>query len=283
MLEFAGKTAFITGAANGIGRGIAASLAAAGAKIAIADIDAQTLETTRADFEAEGATVFAIPLDVSDRAAVERAAERIEAKLGPVHVLVNNAGVTLGPIPVTDIDEKMWDWIFGVNLFGVVNGVSTFVPRMFAGGEEGYVVNTASIGGLQVNAELQNGSYSITKYGVVALSEALQLQLAGSPIGVSVLCPALVRTTLQESAQRRPERFGGPYDRVVPGHELDMPTMQPRELQPDEVGERVLAAIRSDDFFIFTHPETRAWLEARHEKLMSGFDALDAYLRQLSS
>jgi len=91
MLEFAGKTAFITGAANGIGRGIAASLAAAGAKIAIADIDAQTLEATRADFEAEGATVLAIPLDVSDRAAVERAADRIEAELGPVHVLVNNA------------------------------------------------------------------------------------------------------------------------------------------------------------------------------------------------
>lgn len=283
MLEFAGKTAFITGAANGIGRGIAASLAAAGAKIAIADIDAQTLEATRADFEEQGATVFAIPLDVSDRQAVERAAERIEAELGPVQVLVNNAGVTLGPIPVTDIDEKMWDWIFGVNLFGVVNGVSTFVPRMLGGGEEGHVVNTASIGGLQVNAELQNGSYSMTKYGVVALSEALQLQLAGSPIGVSVLCPALVRTTLQKSAQRRPERFGGPYARVVPGHELDMPTMQPRELQPDEVGERVLAAIRNGDFFIFTHPETRAWLEARHEKLMGGFDALDAYLRQPSS
>jgi NAD(P)-dependent dehydrogenase (short-subunit alcohol dehydrogenase family) len=283
MLEFAGKTAFITGAANGIGRGIAAALAAAGAKIAIADIDAQTLETTRAEFEEVGAAVMAIPLDVSDREAFDRAADRIEAELGPVHVLVNNAGVTLGPIPVTDIDEKMWDWIFGVNLFGVVNGVSTFVPRMLAGGEQGHVVNTASIGGLQVNAELQNGSYSMTKYGVVALSEALQLQLAGSPIGVSVLCPALVRTTLQESAQRRPERFGGPYDRVVPGHELDMPTMQPKELQPDEVGERVLAAIRNDDFFIFTHPETRAWLEARHEKLMGGFDALDAYLRQSSS
>jgi short-subunit dehydrogenase len=115
---------------------------------------------------------------------------------------------------------------------------------------------------------------------VVALSEALQLQLADSQIGVSVLCPALVRTTLQESAQRRPERFGGPYDKVAPGHGLDMPTMQPKELQPDEVGERVVAAIRNNDFFIFTHPETRAWLDARHAKLMEGFDALDAYLRQ---
>jgi NAD(P)-dependent dehydrogenase (short-subunit alcohol dehydrogenase family) len=278
MRGFAGKTAFISGAANGIGRGIAASLAQAGAKIAIADIDAQALETTRAELEAEGATVIAIALDVSDRVAVEHAADRIEAEFGSVNVLVNNAGITLGPIPVTNIGEEMWGWIFGVNVFGVVNGVSTFVPRMLRVGNEGHVVNTASIGGLQVNAELQNGSYSMTKYAVVALSEALQLQLAESPIGVSVLCPALVRTTLQDSAKRRPERFGGPYDKVAPGHELDMPTMQPRELRPDEVGDRVLAAIRNEEFFIFTHPETRAWLEARHAKLMGGFDALDAYL-----
>jgi len=283
MKEFTGKTAFITGSANGIGRGIAASLARAGAKIAIADIDAVALEITRAEFEAEGATVFATALDVSDRAAVERAADEIESAFGPVHVLVNNAGITLGPIPVTGIDDKMWDWIFGVNLFGVVNGVSTFVPRMLQSDQEGHVINTASIGGLQVNAELQNGSYSMTKYAVVALSEALELQLAGSQISVSVLCPALVRTTLQESAKRRPERFGGPYDKVAPGHELDMPTMQPTELQPDQVGDRVLAAIRNDDFFIFTHPETKAWLEARHSKLMDGFDSLDSYLRNPTS
>jgi NAD(P)-dependent dehydrogenase (short-subunit alcohol dehydrogenase family) len=279
MNEFNDKTAFITGAANGIGRGIAAALASAGARIAIADIDPDALETTRAAFEAAGATVLAVPLDVSERSAVEDAAEQIEAAFGPVHLLVNNAGITLGPVPVTDIEDQMWDWIFGVNLFGVVNGVRTFVPRMLAAGQEGHVVNTASIGGLQVNAELQNGSYSMTKYAVVALSEALQLQLAGSAVGVSVLCPALVRTTLQESAGRRPERFGGPYDKVVHGHELEMPTMQPTELLPDEVGDRVLAAIRNGEFYIFTHPETRAWLEARHARLMEGYDSLDRYLQ----
>jgi NAD(P)-dependent dehydrogenase (short-subunit alcohol dehydrogenase family) len=280
MRELSGKTAFVTGAANGIGRGIAAALASERARIAIADIDAEALDTTRAAFEAAGATVLALPLDVSDRAAVEAAADKIESTFGPLHVLVNNAGITLGPLPVTDIDQKMWDWIFGVNLFGVVNGVSTFVPRMLAAGEEGHVVNTSSIGGLQVNAELQNGSYSMTKYAVVALTEALQLQLAGSPIGVSVLCPALVRTTLQASAGRRPERFGGPYDKVLPGHELDMPTMQPSELLPDEIGDRVLAAIRDGDFYIFTHPETRAWLESRHAKLLAGYEALDRYLQR---
>jgi short-subunit dehydrogenase len=153
---------------------------------------------------------------------------------------------------------------------------------MLSHGEPGHIVNTASIGGLQVNAELQNGSYSMTKYAVVALSEALELQLSGSTLGVSVLCPALVRTTLQSSAERRPERFGGPYDKVTHGRELEMGDMQPDELDPDEVGARVLAAIGDEEFFIFTHPETRSWIEARHRRLMAGFDALASYKATLA-
>ena len=277
MNDFHDKTAFITGAANGIGLGIARSLAREGANIAIADIDEAALEVARGDLSREGASVVAIALDVSDRQAVEIAAKTVESAFGNVHVLVNNAGITLGPIPVTEIQPAQWDWIFGVNLFGIVNGLSSFVPRMLGHGEVGHVVNTASIGGLQVNAELQNGSYSMTKYAVVALSEALELQLAASPLGVSVLCPALVRTTLQSSAERRPERFGGPYDKVAPGHEQEMGDMQPDELEPDDVGARVLAAIRNEEFFIFTHPETRAWIQARHDRLMAGFDALSSY------
>jgi NAD(P)-dependent dehydrogenase (short-subunit alcohol dehydrogenase family) len=283
MNDFAGKTAFVTGAANGIGLGIAKALAGEGANVAIADIDEAGLARAKKELAATGTSVMSLALDVSDRSAVQGAADEVERELGPVDVLVNNAGVTLGPIPVTDIDAAMWDWIFGVNLFGVVNGVATFVPRMLARGNSGHVVNTSSIGGLQVNAELQNGSYSMTKYAVVALSEALQLQLTNSKIGVSVLCPALVRTTLQESAKRRPARFGGPYAEVMHGHELEMPTMQPVELEPDAVGARVIESIRRDEFFIFTHPETRAWIEARHAKLMEGFDALEEYLRDRSS
>jgi NAD(P)-dependent dehydrogenase (short-subunit alcohol dehydrogenase family) len=277
MNDFKEKTAFITGAANGIGLGIARALAKAGANVAIADIDEAALELARQDLARDGTRVLTVPLDVSDRDAVEIAAKTVESTFGNVQVLVNNAGITLGPIPVTEIQPAQWNWIFGVNLFGIVNGVSAFVPRMLSHGESGHVVNTASIGGLQVNAELQNGSYSMTKYAVVALSEALELQLAHSALGVSVLCPALVRTTLQSSAERRPERFGGPYDKVAHGRELEMGDIQPDELEPDEVGQRVLAAIRNEDFFIFTHPETRAWIEARHERLMAGFDALAAY------
>jgi short-subunit dehydrogenase len=121
----------------------------------------------------------------------------------------------------------------------------------------------------------------MTKYAVVALSEALQLQLQPHDIGVSVLCPALVRTTLQSSAARRPERFGGPYDKVEHGRELEMGDSQPDELEPDAVGARVLAAIEHNDFYVFTHPETRSWVEARHARLMAGFDALDAYNAQI--
>jgi NAD(P)-dependent dehydrogenase (short-subunit alcohol dehydrogenase family) len=277
MKDFRDKTAFITGAGNGIGLGIAGALARAGANVALADIDSDALARARLHLEALGGRVFSITLDVSDRDAVEVAADKVTAEFGNVHVLVNNAGITLGPIPVTDIQAQQWEWIFGVNVFGVVHGVSAFVPHMMAHGEEAHVVNTASIGGLQVNAELQNGSYSMTKYAVVALSEALQLQLANTRVGVSVLCPALVRSTLQESASRRPARFGGPYDRVEPGRELEMGDIQPAQLEPHAVGERVLAAIVNDEFFIFTHPETRPWIEARHARVMSGFDALDAY------
>jgi len=283
MKSFQDKTAFITGAANGIGLGIARALLRAGANVAIADIDAAALSSTRSSLQRGGARVFDIALDVSDKDSLESAEEKVAAEFGNVHVLVNNAGITLGPIPVTDIQPAQWEWIFGVNLFGIVNALSAFLPRMQRHGEAAHVVNTASIGGLQVNRELRNGSYSMTKYAVVALSEALELQLESTKIGVSVLCPALVRTTLQQSAQRRPERFGGPYEKVEHGRELEMGAMQPDELEPDAVGERVLSAIGNDEFFIFTHPETRSWIEARHQRLMGGFDALDAYRRDLSS
>lgn len=283
MKNFRGKTAFITGAANGIGLGIAQALSRAGANVAISDIDEAALTRARATLEADGARVFDLVLDVSDREAVEDAQEKVAAEFGNVHVLVNNAGITLGPIPVTDIEAAQWDWIFGVNLFGVVNGVHAFVPRMLQHHEDAHVVNTASIGGLQVNRALQNGSYSMTKYAVVALSEALELQLEGTRVGVSVLCPALVRTTLQQSAERRPNRFGGPYDKVEHGRELEMGDLQPEELEPDLVGERVLQAIRNDEFFIFTHPETRPWIEERHQRVMRAFDALDSYRNGLAS
>ncbi len=138
----------------------------------------------------------AIEVDVSDAAAYARAADEAESEFGNIHFLFNNAGITLGPKPLWEVTAEQWDWIFGVNVFGVINGIRALVPRMTKHGEAGHIVNTASIGGLQVNPKLRNGSYAMTKYAVVAASEVLALNLEGSNLGVSVLCPALVATTL---------------------------------------------------------------------------------------
>jgi len=167
-----------------------------------------------------------------------------------------------------------WEWIFGVNVQGVINGIRILAPRMRKHGEAGHVINTASIGGLQVNPKLRNGSYAMTKYAIVALSEALALDLEGSAIGASVLCPALVNTTLYASSRRRPARLGGAYDR--PGAEAAK-AWQSAGLSPDDVGRRVLDVVDRSEFFIFTHEEPRAWIEDRHARILAGFDSIARY------
>jgi NAD(P)-dependent dehydrogenase (short-subunit alcohol dehydrogenase family) len=177
-------------------------------------------------------------------------------------------------MPLWEVTPAQWDWIFGVNVQGVINGIRILVPRLRRHGESGHVVNTASIGGLQVNPKLRNGSYAMTKYAIVALSEALALDLEGSAIGASVLCPALVNTTLHASSQRRPARLGGPYER--PGAEIAK-AWQSAGLAPDDVGRRVLDAVAHSEFFIFTHEEPRKWIEERHARLLAGFDSIARY------
>ena len=279
MQELAGKAAFVTGAANGIGRGIALSLAKAGVDVALGDIEPETLERVREQVSALGVRALAIPLDVSDAAAVEAAAERVAAEFGRVHICVNNAGVSLGRVPAYQLAPEQWGWLFGVNVFGVVNGVRAFLPLIRQHGEEGHIVNTASIAGLQVNPLLRNGSYAMSKFAVVAFSEALDLELADTPVGVSVLCPALVTTTLAASSTRRPARFGGPYDE--PGRAAAAALLGgDSALPPEAVGERVVHAIHHREFFIFTHAEPRQWLERRHRRIMAGFDDLERYQAQ---
>jgi NAD(P)-dependent dehydrogenase (short-subunit alcohol dehydrogenase family) len=276
MNDFAGRTAFITGGANGIGLGIARSLARVGANVALADIEENSLGRARAEVEALGARVVVVPVDVSDPTTLEQAATAVESTFGNVHYVFANAGVSLGSVDVTDVEPDQWHWLFDVNVFGVLNTVRVFLPRLQAHGEGGHLINTASIGGLQVHPTLKNGSYSMTKYAVVALSEALELQLAGSGIGVSVLCPAAVRTTLAESSKRRPARFGGPFDATLPS-ESRAAQQQPEVLDPDDVGERVVDAIRSGQFFIFTHGDPRAWIDRRSARITAGFDSADRY------
>jgi NAD(P)-dependent dehydrogenase (short-subunit alcohol dehydrogenase family) len=275
MNELAGKVAFVTGAANGIGLGVARALAREGVHVALADIEREGIERAAHAVEALGVRTLALPLDVSDRAAVENAARQVDSHFGRVHICINNAGVSLQRGPAYEIAPTQWDWLLGVNLFGAVNGVRAFLPLIKRHGEEGHIVNTASIAGLQVHPMLRNGSYSMTKYAVVAFSEALEAELHGSNIGVSVLCPALVTTTMNASSRRRPERFGGPFteDRV------DVAALVSDQVAwtPDEVGDRVVHAMRNGEFFIFTHGVMRAGIERRHDRIMTAFDDLARY------
>jgi NAD(P)-dependent dehydrogenase (short-subunit alcohol dehydrogenase family) len=243
----------------------------------LADIEQSALDAAGRELETFNVRTRAIVVDVSDASAFERAADEAEREFGNIHFLFNNAGITMKAVPLWEITPQQWEWIFGVNIFGVINGIRTLVPRMKAHGEAGHVVNTASIGGLQVNPKLRNGSYAMTKYAVVAASEALALELEGSNLGVSVLCPAIVATTLYASAQRRPERLGGPFGRTNPEHAK---AFHAAGIPPDDVGRRVLDAVASAEFFIFTHEEPREWIEARHQRLMAGFDSIERYNAQ---
>ena len=198
MRDVEGKVAFITGGGSGVGLGMARAFLGAGMKVAIADVRADHLEEATA---ALGGNVHAIELDVTDRAAFARAAEETERALGNVHVLCNNAGINL----FNDIAEATyqdWDWVLGVNLGGVVNGVVTFVPRIKAHGEGGHVVNTASMAAFVAGPGA--GIYTTAKFAVHGLSDALRWSLLPHGIGVSMVCPGLVRSKIYESDLIRP-------------------------------------------------------------------------------
>lgn len=278
MNGLAGRAAFITGAGQGIGLGIARALAKAGVKLALADIDASALAKAAAEVAALGVRAVAMPVDVSDASAMAGVADKVQAEFGKLHILINNAGVAQAPQPISQIAPENWDWLLAVNVHGVLHGLRFFLPLIRRHGEGGHVVNTASMGGLQVRPGRGTGGYAATKYAVVAISESLEQELAGSGIGVSVLCPAGVDTSIYESPTRRPERFGGPF--IPPAGSPSKAQMIPDGLAPDIVGERVVHAIRTNEFFVFTHEEPRAWLEERHRRLMEGFDRAARYNRE---
>ncbi|MFT8243429.1 SDR family NAD(P)-dependent oxidoreductase [Roseomonas sp. BN140053] len=278
MQDLKGSTAFVTGAANGIGLGICLALARAGVTVGMADIEAAALDEAVAEIRTIAPNSRGFVLDVSDPAAMHRAAAEAEEAFGELHILVNNAGVSAGSSPVAGVSPATWDWLFGVNVYGALNGIRAFLPRLLRHGQPGHIVNTASIGGLQVNATLRQGSYAATKYAVVAITEALRLDLEDTPIGVSVFCPGLVHTTLDQSARRRPQRFGGPeaspdYKGAQSGISL-LPA-----ISAEEAGARVVHGIRENTLFLLTHPETRAWLEERHGRIAEGFASLERFRR----
>jgi len=269
MQTLEGRTAVVTGAASGIGLGLARTFARHGMAVALCDIRGDRLDAALGQVRALGGRAIAVETDVSDRASVERAAAQARDAFGAIHVICNNAGVTLHGKSVADLTPKEWDWIIGVNLYGVIHGIQVFLPLIRSHGEEGHIVNTASIAGFQVHPERRSGAYATTKYAVVALSESLAHDLADTPIGVSVLAPAAVNTQIYRSGENRPARFGGPM--ALPGHDRLQEELA-HGLDPDTVGERVVRAMRSRELFVFTHMATKAWLDARHQRIRDAYD-----------
>jgi NAD(P)-dependent dehydrogenase (short-subunit alcohol dehydrogenase family) len=275
MQDLPGKFAIVTGAGSGIGLGIATALARAGMHVALADLRPAALESARAQVEAAGVRALSIPLDVSDPAAVAEAAVILQRTFGKLHVLVNNAGVAMHGTPIEQVTPEEWAWVFGVNVMGVVNGIRSFMPLIRCTGEGGHVVNTASISGFFVREGRNQGAYAASKYAVVALSEALEQETAGSGIGVSVLCPGAVRTAIFGSAATRPERFGGPYSRPTQEALRDAAAAGGSggaALEPAAVGQLVLQAIREGEFYIFTHTGERATIEMRQGRIRAALD-----------
>ena len=268
MTDVKGRTAFITGGANGIGLGIARAFGRAGAKLALADLDVAALAHAKAELAALTA-VETVELDVRDRAAYARAADEVERALGPVSLLFNNAGVA-GGAPAHKLTYELWDWAMGINLYGVINGVQTFLPRMVARGAGGHIVNTASGAGL---AATGNGvPYSTAKYGVVGLSETLHLQLAGAGIGVSVLCPGPVATDIvARSAKVQPAERDPPSEeqRELVAQQLALATrILQAGVSPDTVGEMVLDGVLGNRLYIHTDRIMANAIEARAKALL---------------
>ena len=265
MEDLAGKVAFVTGGASGIGLAMAQCFAREGAKVVLADIEADALEKAEAELRESGAEVIGARCDVSDPASVAAAAERTIEAFGKVHVLCNNAGVApSGAMDETTPDD--WKWCLGVNLMGAVHGVQVLVPKIKAHGEGGHVVNTASIAGLIALPTL--GIYTATKYAIVGISETLRGELAPFDIGVSVVCPSFVKTRLHESHRNRPAELG-PGPEEADGFMKQMLATAP---DPLIIGERVVRGVKRGDFYILPNPEMKLGFQARTDEVMAAFD-----------
>lgn len=279
MRDVAGRTAFITGGASGMGLAMARSFAKAGMKVVIADIEQAARDAAQAEFESSNAEFLVLPLDVTDRAAMKEAADATEERFGKVHVVCNNAGVAVGG-PIDQMAYNDWDWVNKVNLDGVVNGIQTFTERMKAHGEGGHFVNTASMAG---HISIPGLSvYTGTKFAVVGISETMRADLLAHDIGVSVLCPGLVNTNIFDSGRNRPEDLPGAsltplVDPNAGDLSAQLEQMRHTALDPAVVGDMVLHAIRENEFYIFTHPELEAMTDARKDEMASAFARWRSY------
>lgn len=271
MKDFKDKVAVVTGGASGIGRGLAERFGAEGMKVVLADVEEQALRQAEAEFREKGVDVLGVLTDVSKPEELEKLAQQTLNAFGAVHVVCNNAGVAGAWGPTWENTLEDWNWIVGVNLWGVIHGVRTFLPIMLQQGEEGHIVNTASLAGLMPG----RGIYGVTKQAVVALSESLynELKLAEAKVGVSVLCPGWVDTKIADADRNRPAGLANAAE-SLPDPRRDATTEIVRNflkngMPPAEIADQVFEAIRDDRLYIITHPEMDGIVKERFDKILA--------------
>lgn len=269
MKEFKDKVTVITGAASGIGHAIAQRCVQEGMKVVLADINEKALIETEKEMKAQGATVLSVLTDTSEASDVEALAQKTLDNFGAVHLLFNNAGVGIFSSFMWENSLADWNWMIGVNLWGVIHGIRFFLPLMLEQDTECHIVNTGSLGGLISRPGL--GIYQVTKHGVVSLSETLYYELAEkqAKIKVSVLCPAHVNTQIINSEQNRPAKLQNVSTEVkdLPASALFRQAVQ-AGMSPNEVADHVFQAIKDEKFYILTHPEGKYLIQLRLEDIL---------------
>lgn len=272
METLTGRTAFVTGGASGFGFTLAAALLGEGMQVVIADLDAGRLETAGRQLEAKGGKVSAVICDVSSRESMHQAAAHTIETFGRVHLLCNNAGV-LAPGPLESASPQDWMWSFSVNVMGVIHGIESFVPHLRAHGEGGHVLNTASMAGFR---GLPNAApYCATKSAVISVSESLAAELATTNIGVTVLCPGFMRTSLYDHGFDRPDQYGGHKEKLLDAGAGDPAPLRDAiagGLSPEWVAARTVRAIRANEFYVVTHPQHRDDIAAKADRLLAAYD-----------
>ena len=278
MTSFSGKTAYITGAAGAIGRGLARAFAEQGVNVALADIQPEPLALACREMSELGVEAVPFVVDVADRDRCYAVADQVEKRFGKVHFVVNNAGIGHVGVPFDRIPDADFDWLFSVNVFGVINGTKAFLPKLLSHGEGGHIINTSSAAGLWTQRGWDVGLYSATKKSIFALSEGLRDAVSSKGIGVSVLFPGYVVGNLgPNSVKLRPSGNGPAPVPVIPaGLSAD------HGMDPNLVGRLAVRAIQDRQFHVITHPDLRPDYEASVSELRAAFDWTDRILPQLS-
>ena len=272
MERLEGRTAVVTGAGSGLGRGIALALASEGMRVAVLDRSGEAADAVAAELAAQGASSLALRVDVTSARELAAAAAEVAARLGTASVLCANAGVMVPLGPLAEKTESDWEYVFSVNVFGVVKTVNAFLAQLRAA-DEAHIVTTASMGGLLVTPGIPIGIYAASKYACLGYSESLRHELAEEGIGVSVLCPGYVPSGLsRNSAVQRPGHFGGPEpepEQAEAGTEIF-----PVTVTAEDVGRIAVRGIRGNHLHLFTHPDAADRIAPRFAQIRADFEAL---------